>query len=201
METINNNVTTEPSSNLPKLQIIAQPNPQHRFRYHTEFKTPTSDGEKFSAHGALRAQQNESGYEWPTVRLLNFKGTAIIHCSLYQMGEIEKLHPNYLWRKTDNGTIEKSPIKVNVNETNNWTAKLTGMAIIIQTKQSDIKGYNNKKKKNENENKIEYDRVKMGFDAFAQTNDQTWIKIAGPEFSIQIGHSSEMFIQYKIFSK
>lgn len=176
----------------PCLEIVVQPKPLFRYRYDTEMMIKTSVGKKRSSHGSLNV---------PTVHLLNFKRAAIIRCCLYQSPkncEMPKLHPFNLWRKTENGTIYTDPIDINVNENNNWTAEFTGLSI-IRPKQKNIEtNLNNKMKLDGSYNNfdlssVESHRAVLGFDAFEQTGD-TWAKIAGPKFSIQIRDSSEAFI-------
>lgn len=183
------------------LKIIVQPKPLFRFRYDTEMKTKTSDEEKASSHGSLAQHDDDSNECPPTVRLLNFDGTAIIRCLPYESmkdGKEPKLHQHNLWRKMENGSTKKDLIHIIVNESNNWTATFTGLSI-IRTKKNQIKGGIRNKSFNDsrikkNKNKIRSDQVMLGFDAFEQTNDKTWVKIAGPIFSTQIGDKSKTFI-------
>lgn len=187
--------TEKPS---PILEIIVQPEPHFRFRYISEMKARSSDVNKFSSHGSL-SQSDQNGRECsPTVRLRNFEGTAIIRCLLYQAiknGEKPQLHPNYLWRKTKNGTIETGPIYVNVNKTNKWTAEFTGLSI-IRAIQKDIEASPIKKKIKQMKSNNS-DRVVMGFEAFEQTNNQKLI--VGPVFSIPICNSRKVLIQIECF--
>lgn len=200
------------SDDEPRLQILIQPKPLFQYRYRSEMKANTADGEIHSSHGSLIQRDYDGNECSPTVRLLNFTGTAIIRCFLYQSlknGEI-KLHPNCLWRKRENGTTEFDPIYAIVNEANNWTAEFTKLSI-IRIKQADIRASLITKQINQMkygsgysdldfENKIDLDRVVMGFEAFDQrTSDQTYKKIAGPEFSIQIKDSSEVFFHSNLF--
>lgn len=196
----------------PRLQIIIQPKPLFQYRYRSEMKANTADGEIHSSHGSLIQADHDGNECSPTVRSLNFTGTAVIRCFLYQSlknGEI-KLHPNYLWRKRENGTTECDPIYAIVNQANNWTVEFTKLSI-IRIKQADIRASLITKQIDQMkwgsgysdfhfENRIDLDRVVMGFDAFEQTTDQTYKKITGPEFSIQIKDSSEVFI-HSMFSK
>lgn len=184
----------------PYLEIIEQPDKYH-FRFDTEL-----DGK----HGILLGERKLSTRKtFPTARLHNFMGEALIRCSLYQV-ETPMFHPHTLYLRskelTDpNGVTSKVPMN------GNYTAIFEGMGIVA-IKKPDLEkellrkliadgefNHNRnltffeikvlKSKANSNIGSVDINQARLCFDAY-QSIAGKWTPICQSVFSTPIGNKS-----------
>lgn len=107
------------------LEIIVMPIDKFRFRYKSEMH---------GTHGSLTGQgASRPTKRYPTVRLNNFDGEALIRCSLYQIPKSKEKSPSPHSHSLiiRNGNEDrKDPHEISVNHTNDYTAIFQGMGII-----------------------------------------------------------------------
>lgn len=174
-----------------------------RFRYKSEMH---------GTHGSLTGQGTSSPTKrYPTVRLNNFDGEALIRCSLYQIpksnGKSPSPHSHSLIIRNGNG-------EALLNHMNDYTGIFQGMGI-IHTARSYIENELFQKlvhrkefelgrdltqlesetlrttARNEKED-MNLNQVTLCFEAFTYT-DERWIKICEPVFSNPINNMSMYF--------
>lgn len=106
----------------PYLQIIDQPIDKFRFRYESEMH---------GTHGMLTTQHSKKSF--PSVRLHNFNGEALIRCSLFQMRtssqDVPVPHSHRLVVRCGNKN-KKDPHEMTVSQQHGYTANFQGMGII-----------------------------------------------------------------------
>lgn len=108
--------------NETSLEITEQPIDKFRFRYKSEMH---------GTHGMLTGQNSKKSY--PSVRLRNFNGEALIRCSLYQIlkpgHETSFPHSHSLVVRCGNED-KKDPHEVMVSQLHGYKATFQGMGII-----------------------------------------------------------------------
>lgn len=105
--------------NEPFLEITEQPIDKFRFRYITEMK---------GTHGMITGQHSKKTF--PSIRLRNFNGEALIRCSLFQILKtghgIAFPHSHSLVIRCDNEN-KKDPHEAMVSQLNLYKATFHGM--------------------------------------------------------------------------
>lgn len=194
----------------PFLEIIEKPIDKFRFRYKSEMH---------GTHGSLTGQgASRSNKRFPTVRLNDFNGEALIRCSLYQIpkanGKFPSPHSHSLIIRCGNED-RKDPHEIMVSQINDYTATFQGMGIIhtarnfIETelfqklvaKMHFELGRNltaleeeslRNKAKNEKED-MNLNQVSLCFEAYERIHDK-WVKLCEPLFSTPINNMSKFVI-------
>lgn len=188
----------------PFLEIAEQPIDKFRFRYKSEMH---------GTHGMLTGQHSKKTF--PTVRLRNFNGEALIRCSLYQIlkpgHEIPFPHSHSLVVRCGNED-KKDPHEVMVSQLQGYKATFQGMGIIhtarrfiedelyeklvskakfeagrelAKHEQDTLRG--NAKKHSTDMN---LNQVSLCFEAFERANGK-WMRLCEPIFSAPINNLSK----------
>lgn len=110
----------------PFLQILEEPVEKFRFRYRSEMT---------GTHGSLNGERSVKSREitYPSVKLLNFEGNAIIRCSIYQndcRNQDMKPHAHRLVKRNSSKQEIEDPHDIQVDSSNNYTAIFRSMGII-----------------------------------------------------------------------
>ncbi|XP_047109637.1 nuclear factor NF-kappa-B p110 subunit isoform X1 [Schistocerca piceifrons] len=113
----------------PHLEIVEQPVDKFRFRYKSEM---------MGTHGSILAKSSDKSRKrvYPTVRLQNYSGEAIVRCSLYTAHPTEYMRTPHTHRLVVRvGNDDKDdPHELKVNAANKYTAVFQGMGIIHTAK-------------------------------------------------------------------
>lgn len=188
----------------PFLEITEQPIDKFRFRYKSEMH---------GTHGMLTGQHSKKTY--PSVRLRNFNGDALIRCSLHQIvksnQEIPFPHSHSLVVRCGNDD-KKDPHEMMVSQIQDYKATFQGMGIIhtarrfiedelfekLLTKAEFESGgeltkehhdiLRSKAKKHSSD--MNLNQVSLCFEAYERSNGK-WIRICDPVFSTPINNLSE----------
>ncbi|XP_071440754.1 nuclear factor NF-kappa-B p110 subunit isoform X2 [Hetaerina americana] len=108
----------------PTLEITEQPQDKFRFRYKSEM---------MGTHGCILGQNTDRLLKtYPTVKLLNYQGHAIIRCSLVGMVSNRSdpvPHAHRLIVRVQDHDREE-PQEISVDQHNNYTAVFQGMGIV-----------------------------------------------------------------------
>ncbi|XP_039276689.1 nuclear factor NF-kappa-B p110 subunit isoform X2 [Nilaparvata lugens] len=111
----------------PYLKIMEEPANQFRFRYKSEMQ---------GTHGAIlgaRATKNEKTY--PTVKLFNYDGDAVIRCTLYTAeNKRRRPHVHRLVGKMSGRTEKDDPHDMRISQSDNHTACFQNLVIIHTAK-------------------------------------------------------------------
>lgn len=187
----------------PYLEITEQPIDKFRFRYKSEMH---------GTHGMLTGQHKKKTF--PTVRLRNFHGEALIRCSLYQIvkagHEMPFPHSHSLVVRCGNED-KKDPHEAMVSRINGYEATFQGMGIIhtarrfienelfeklvskaefesghkLTEEQQDI--LRSKAKKHSTD--MNLNQVSLCFEAYECINGK-WMQLCDPAFSTPINNLS-----------
>ncbi|XP_045468079.1 nuclear factor NF-kappa-B p110 subunit isoform X2 [Harmonia axyridis] len=116
----------------PYLQITEEPMDKFRFRYKSEMT---------GTHGCLNGERSDKTRKmtYPTVKLHNFKGTAIIRCSIWQInhhGNDFMPHAHRLVKKRHGREEADDPHEIEVDESTNYEASFYSMGIIHTAKKN-----------------------------------------------------------------
>lgn len=192
----------------PFLEIVEQPIDKFRFRYESEMH---------GTHGMLTTQHSKKSF--PSVRLRNFNGEALIRCSLFQMitpgREMPAPHSHSLVVRCGNKN-KKDPHDVVVSQQHGYIANFQGMGI-IHTAKKFIEGelldkfreraeFESGRKITEQERntleakakkystEMNLNQVILYFEAYERVNDK-WSLLCPPVYSTPINNLSESFKQ------
>lgn len=114
----------KPRTFLARLEITEQPMEKFRFRYKSEMN---------GTHGALHGISSQRlPKTYPEVRLVNFEGSAIIRCTLFQVN-IDSPHSHQLIVRRDE-TDYVDPHELFVSQEEGYYAKFMNMGIIHTAK-------------------------------------------------------------------
>lgn len=190
----------------PLLEITEQPIDKFRFRYKSEMH---------GTHGMLTGQQSKKTF--PSVRLRNFNGEALVRCSLYQIlkpgHEVPFPHSHSLVIRCGNED-KKDPHEVMISPMNGYNATFQGMGIIHTARrfiedelyeklvakaefeagrkltkyEEDV--WRSKAKKHSTD--INLNQVSLCFEAYERSNGK-WIPLCKPVFSTPINNLSKRF--------
>lgn len=187
-----------------ELKIIEHPNKYH-FRSESELK---------GKHGVLEGLSTTATKKtYPTVRLLNYTGKALIRCLLYQVekqGEDPMFHPHTLYRCNDKKLTDPNNVTVILPMNGNYEAAFEGIGIIaiikkfrkeyLEKKLIDDEKYKlNRKltpdeekaiKSKANTNSVDINAARLCFDAYCQNAKGEWLPICEPSFSSPFGNKS-----------
>lgn len=191
-------------TNKPYLEITEQPIDKFRFRYKSEMH---------GTHGMLTSQNSKK--KFPTVRLHNYNGEALIRCSLYQIEkpdqDIPFPHSHSLVVRCGNKD-KKDPHEVIVSQLHGYQATFQGMGIIHTTRryiedelfeklvaklefecghaltEEQYDSLREKAKKHSPD--MNFNQVTLCFEAYKQINRQ-WMPLCEPVFSKPINNLSK----------
>lgn len=188
----------------PFLEIAEQPIDKFRFRYKSEMH---------GTHGMLTGHHSKKTF--PTVRLRNFNGEALIRCSLYQIlkpgHEMPFPHSHSLVVRCGNED-KKDPHEVMVSQLHGYKATFQGMGIIHTARrfiedelyeklvarakfetgreltklEQDTLRSNAKKHSTD----MNLNQVSLCFEAFERVNGK-WMRLCEPTFSAPINNLSK----------
>lgn len=196
--------TMSTQTSKPYLEITEQPIDKFRFRYKSEMH---------GTHGMLTGQHSKK--KFPTVRLHNYNGEAVIRCSLYQIekpGQDKPFpHSHSLVVRCGNKD-KKDPHEVIVSQLHGYQATFQGMGIIHTTRrfieeelfeklvaksefeyghaltEEQYDSLREKAKKHSPD--MNFNQVTLCFEAFKQINRQ-WMQLCEPIFSNPINNLSK----------
>ncbi|ALC47935.1 Rel, partial [Drosophila busckii] len=183
------------------LQIAEQPVEKFRFRYKSEMH---------GTHGSLNGiNSKRTPKTFPEVELRNYKGPAVIRCSLFQTN-LDSPHSHQLVvRKDDRDVCD--PHDLHVSQERGYVAQFINMGIIHTAKKYIFNELLKKKQdrlvfqmgrrelstkqvqelhqETEREAKdMNLNQVRLCFEAFKIESNQTWTQIAAPVYSNAINN-------------
>lgn len=191
---------------MPFLEITEQPIDKFRFRYKSEMH---------GTHGMLTGQKSKKTF--PSVRLRNFNGEALIRCSLYQIlkpgHEMPFPHSHSLVIRCGNED-KKDPHEIMISQMNGYNATFQGMGIIHTARrfiedelhekliakaefeagrklakyEEDL--WRSKAKKHSTD--MNLNQVSLCFEAYERLNGK-WMALCKPVFSTPINNLSKRF--------
>ncbi|XP_044756435.1 nuclear factor NF-kappa-B p110 subunit-like [Coccinella septempunctata] len=121
-----------PQSSQPYLEITEEPIDRFRFRYKSEMT---------GTHGCLNGERSDKTRKmtYPSVKLHNYKGSAIIRCSIWQInhnGNDFMPHAHRLVKKRHGKEEADDPHEITVNENTGYEASFFSMGIIHTAKKN-----------------------------------------------------------------
>lgn len=188
----------------PFLEIIEQPIDKFRFRYKSEMH---------GTHGMLTGQHSKKNF--PSVRLRNFNGEALVRCSLFQIQkpnhDMPLPHSHSLVIRCGNDD-KKDPHEVMVSQFHGYKAVFQGMGIIHTARRfiedelfdklvartefeygrelNQLEQDTLRAKAKKHSTDMNLNQVSLCFEAFERVNNK-WVRLCEPIFSTAINNLSK----------